>query len=128
LDQISEDTFIVITGDQGEAMWEHPEMDKQFTDSRPNYGVGHGGTPFDEVARVPFAIIDKGEQVKIDSDGWPSLIDVPKTLANRVAENEVFNGVDIIEEDIPEERDVFCEGVRYGKERESSLQGGKESD
>jgi hypothetical protein len=104
-------------------MWEHSETDKQFTDSRPNYGVGHGGTPFDEVARVTLAIIDRGDKVKIDSDGWPSLIDIPRTLAERITEDTKFNGADLIEESIAEERAVFCEGVRYGKERKAIYKG-----
>ena len=53
VDRYSNNTTILISGDHGEAHWEHYKRDHQFTDSRPNYGVGHGGTPFDMVARVP---------------------------------------------------------------------------
>ncbi|QLG48915.1 hypothetical protein [Natrinema halophilum] len=35
LDTFEDDTFIIITGNHGESHWEHPELAKSFTDSRP---------------------------------------------------------------------------------------------
>jgi len=115
LDRLNGETTVVLFGDHGEAHWEHYDVDRQFTDSRPNYGVGHGGTPLDMVARVPVGTNDEG---LLPEGGWASLIDVPATLSEAVLDSSTGNGEDWLTS-IPENRVVFCEGVRYGPERKA---------
>lgn len=115
-----EDTLILIFGDHGEAHWEHYEKDRLFTDSRPNYGVGHGGTPFDMVSRVPVGT----NCSKLRPDGGrPSLIDIPQTVTSYVFESspDEFGGC-TWEKQIPYDRAVISEGVRYGPERKAVYQ------
>lgn len=77
-------------GPHGEAHWDHYDVDRQFTDSRPNYGAGHGGTPLDMVARVP---IGTNDEVLLLEDGWSSLVDVPATLSEAVLDTSTGDGV-----------------------------------
>jgi len=109
-----EDTLVVVTGDHGEAHWEHTELDRQFTDSRPNYGLEHGGTPLDTVARVPV-----GASKFNPPRETTSLTDLPRTILDatfpevpdRYGGVSWLNGV--------ESRPVVCEGSRYGTERKA---------
>jgi hypothetical protein len=106
-------------GDHGEAHWEHYELERQFTDSRPNYGVGHGGTPFDLVARVPAGVGTPDGNIT-PRGGHGSLVDLPATLCR-----EVLTGALLAERaqawqtPIPENRTVLCEATRYGAERKA---------
>jgi arylsulfatase A-like enzyme len=130
-DACGDDTLIVLTGDHGEAFWEHPGLDRQFTDSRPNYCLGHGGTPFDAVARVPLAL---GGVNASPGPGWPSLIDVPSTITRAVvgergtageeADERVpgFGGV-ALQDGVPADRAAICEATRYGVERKAVYRG-----
>jgi len=113
LADIGDDTLVVITGDHGEAQYEHTGIDRQFTDSRPNYGVGHGGTPLDTVARVP-----------VGSNGFEppaetvSLVDLPRTVLSATLAGEVaYEGRSWLGD--VESRPVLCEGSRYGAERKA---------
>lgn len=116
--QFEEDTTIFLFGDHGEAHWEHYDIDRKFTDSRPNYGVGHGGTPLDMVARVPIGTNDTS---LLPEGGWASLIDLPKTLSKAALATSIGSGTDW-SQSIPEDRVVFCESVRYGPERKAVYQ------
>ncbi|WP_158545696.1 sulfatase-like hydrolase/transferase [Haloferax sp. Atlit-19N] len=113
-----ENTLVLIYGDHGEAHWEHYEKDQLFTDSRPNYGVGHGGTPFDMVSRVPVGVSYPELRPK---GGRASLIDLPKTVTDHVfgSSPDEFSGCSWGKGSIPSERSVICEGVRYGPERKA---------
>ena len=111
-----DDTLLVVIGDHGEAFWEHYELDRQFSDSRPNYGVGHGGTPFDKVARVPVGTND--DSIK-PTGGHASLIDIPSTILQTVFDNSFESSGVCWKNEIPETRSVLCEGVRYGPERKA---------
>jgi arylsulfatase A-like enzyme len=123
VNRILDDTVIILVGDHGEAHWEQYQHGRRFTDSRPNYGVGHGGTPFDMVARVPLGVSTPDTNDLSPEGGWASLIDIPKTLTSRVFENTGFDGYDWASETISEERVVLSEGVRYGSERKSIYTG-----
>lgn len=113
-----EDTLIVVTGDHGEAMWEHHERDRQFADSRPNYGVGHGGTPYDEVARVPIALAHPNRAIDFGG-GHPSGCDLPRTICAGLGIDEPnFPGENWFS-DIPSDRAALCEATRYGTERKA---------
>ena len=118
-DAVGAETLGVLVGDHGEAQWEHPEIDRRFTDSRPNYGVGHGGTPLDMVARVPVGVSD---QALLPTGGNASLVDLPRTIAARVTDSHDFGGYDWLD-GIPADRIALCEGARYGAERKAAYQG-----
>ncbi|RDZ63870.1 arylsulfatase [Haloferax sp. Atlit-12N] len=121
LEEVSQDTTIVITGDHGEAHWEHFEVDQQFTDSRPNYGVGHGGTPFDMTARVPLSFFKPTGSLTPEG-GHPSLCDVPAAICKHVLNESPF-GKEDWSVPIPDSRTVFCEATRYGAERKAAYRG-----
>lgn len=112
-------TLGVVVGDHGEAHFEHHEIDRQFTDSRPNYGVGHGGTPLDAVARVPVWV---SEEDLLPVGGTASLVDLPRTLVARITDAHGFGGYDW-QEGIPFDRIALCEGSRYGAERKAAYRG-----
>lgn len=120
---LRDDTLIVLTGDHGEAHWEHVEVDRLMTDSRPNYGVGHGGTPLDPVARVPVAISTPDGGLAIRG-GTPSLCDVPRTLLDLNGESPPSDvpGTSWVEA-IPDDRVAVCEAPRYGVERKAAYRG-----
>jgi hypothetical protein len=121
---IGTETMVVVTGDHGEGHWEHYQLDKQFTDSRPNYCVGHGGTPFDIIARVPLALQFEGESRTPTEGGFPSLRDLPTVVSNLVVEEQPFEG-HTWDSPIPESQTVFCEGTRYGAERKAAYRDGR---
>ncbi|WP_266081673.1 sulfatase-like hydrolase/transferase [Haladaptatus caseinilyticus] len=110
-----ENTTIFIFGDHGEAHWEFSDLDRKFTDSRPNYCCGHGGTPFDVVARVPIGSTDSK---LVPTGGRASLIDLPKTIASLIGKGDQYTGCNW-KDPISTGRKVLCEGVRYGVERKA---------
>jgi hypothetical protein len=119
LNDVRDDTFLIITGDHGEAMWEHPERDRQFGDSRPKYGVGHEGTPYDMIARVPVASHHPNRTVNLSSGGWPSIKDIPQTICSGLGlDDPPFGGVNWFD-GIPSDRAAICEATGYGTERKA---------
>jgi len=114
----ADETVVIVTGDHGEAHWEQYEIDRQFTDSRPNYGVGHGGTPLDKVARVP---VGSNVDELLPEGGWANLIDIPQSISQYIFGKQFGNGKSW-EEPIPPDRAVICEGIRYGPERKAVYQ------
>lgn len=122
---LADETLVLLAGDHGEAFWEHVDVDRRMTDSRPNYGVGHGGTPLDPVARVPVALSTPAGDVAIRS-GSPSLVDVPRTLLNLTFHDDrrEVPGEDWAE-GIPPDRVAVCEAPRYGVERKAAYRGGE---
>ncbi|ADQ68693.1 arylsulfatase A family protein [Halogeometricum borinquense DSM 11551] len=121
IDEIQNDTMIVVGGDHGEPHFEHWQRDQRITDSRPSYGVGHGGTPFDELARVPVSIQTPDGETYLPEGGWGSLIDIPNTISALTIEQQPFGGQNWLSS-IPADRAVFCEGARYGVERKAVYQ------
>jgi len=117
IELVRDDTLIIVTGDHGEALWEHQELDRPITDSRPNYCFGHGGTPFDKVARVPLAVSSPLQTLKPEG-GWATLRDIPATILDSAVKNAEYNGCSWHDE-IPADRAVICEGTRYGVERKA---------
>lgn len=129
VEDCADDTLLVVTGDHGEAYWEHPDVDLQFSDSGPNNCLGHGSTPFDTVARVPLAV--SGADVSL-GEGWPSLVDVPATVARATVGREAVRRATGGESDfggyawqdgIPADRAAICEAPRYGVERKAVYRG-----
>lgn len=117
-ERLGPETMVVVTGDHGESHWEHYRLDRQFTDSRPNYGVGHGGTPLDMTARVPLAVQVGGES-RTPTGGHPSLRDLPAAVCERALGEQPFDGHSW-DRPIPSSRTVFCEATRYGAERKAA--------
>ena len=116
---LMKDTFLIVVGDHGEAMWEHYELDQQFADSRPKYGVGHGGTPYDMIARVPAAIHHPDRSPNVSGGGWFSGRDIPQTVCSGLGiDDSPFEGMSWFD-DIPDEREVLCEATGYGTERKA---------
>lgn len=122
IDAVREDTLVVVCGDHGEALWEHPGVDRRFSDARPNYGVGHGGTPLDAVARVPVAVAGPDGAVA-PAGGWPSLVDVPRTVAGAVLAEDPFPGGRDWHRPVPDDRVAVCEATRYPPERKAAYRG-----
>lgn len=118
LERIASETLVVVTADHGEGHWEHYRLDKAFTDSRPNYGVGHGGTPFDMTARVPLAVQFEGES-RLPTGGFASLRDLPAAVSDLVLKEQPFDG-HRWNGPIPQSRTVLCEATRYGAERKAA--------
>lgn len=129
VDTVAEDTLLIVTGDHGEGQGEHYEHANRFTDSRPNGGkgirgnVGHGGTPFDVVARVPVGVSHPDGRSLLPDGGWASLCDVPATvLAETVADPGITRG-NRWQTGIPEDRAALSEAVRFGAERKAVYRG-----
>lgn len=115
-DRVDAEPTVVVTSDHGEAFWEHATFDaERFYDSRPAYCVGHGGTPYESISRVPL----RARGIELDS-GPASLIDIAPTLLKEV-------GIDIPEEmtgysyqqSVPENRMLLTESARYGHEKKA---------
>ena len=122
LGDVGDDTFVIVTGDHGEGLWEHQSLDQRITDSRPNYCFGHGGTPFDVIARVPLAISTPNED-PTPQKGWPSLRDIPATVLDACVEDHRCPSHSWYDP-IPTDRPVICEAARYGVERKGVYQNG----
>lgn len=115
-----DDALVVLTGDHGEAHWEHHRVDRQMTDSRPNYGVGHGGTPFDMVSRVPLGV---SADELLPEGGWASLVDLPRTLVGHSLEERGLFGGEDWRTPVPADRVAISEAPRYGVERKAAYRG-----
>lgn len=108
---------LIVTSDHGEGFWEHAELDKtHFYDSRPAYGVGHGGTPYESIARVPILsnTVDFGtNQV--------STIDITPTLLNiaDITPKKSVSGVSRSGKESPD-RVLITESARYGYEKKAA--------
>jgi hypothetical protein len=120
VEAVGDNTSIILLGNHGEAFWEHQDRDRQFTDSRPNYCVGHGGTPFDVVARVPVGSSVPGHGYILPKNGWGSGCDLPATLVDLFHDGECQSlPGHAWTESVPAQRGVVCGGVRYGVERKA---------
>jgi len=57
LDDLDDDTVVVVCGDHGEAFWEHVALERRLNDDpRGYYGTDHGHSVLEDVARVPLWI------------------------------------------------------------------------
>lgn len=115
-DRLGAEVTLVVTGDHGEGFWDRAAFDAEhFTDSRPAYCVGHGGTPYECIARVPLWI--DGVDVDVET---PSLVDVTPTLLEQlgVTGHIETTGVSLTEASNPD-RPVLIEAARYGHEKKA---------
>ena len=122
LGEVRDNTVTIVTGDHGEGLWEYQDKDRQITDSRPNYCFGHGGTPFDVMARVPMACSVPSKGPLIPDGGWTSLRDIPATLLDIVSRDRTCDGYSWCGT-VPEDRPAICEAARYGVERKGVYRG-----
>ncbi|WP_135854082.1 sulfatase-like hydrolase/transferase [Halorussus salinus] len=137
LSVVGDDTLVVVVGDHGEGQGEHYERANRITDSRPNGGsgyrgnVGHGGTPFDVVARVPVGVSTPDAFAGSDDDllpegGWPSLVDLAPTILDATVEESLLADEATgrrWQEPIPADRTAVCEAARFGVERKAAYRG-----
>lgn len=129
VDVVGDDTLIVVAGDHGEGQGEHYELAELFTDSRPNGGkgirgnIGHGGTPFDVVARVPIGVSSPEERQLLPEGGWASLCDIPATILDETVADHAITAGHRWQDEIPDDRAVLCEAVRFGVERKAVYRG-----
>ena len=120
-DRLDCDPVFLVTGDHGEGFWEHADFDAEhFYDSRPAYCVGHGGTPYEALTRVPICIdgIDR-------SDGPRSLIDVYPTVVRSAGIETDYSGQGVPLQSTPSaDRILLTESARYGYEKKAVYRSG----
>ncbi|PHQ39381.1 sulfatase [Halorubrum persicum] len=112
LESLFEDPLLMVTADHGEAHWEHVEFDLEHFDG--SGCVDHGGTPYEAVARVPFAT-----NADWDLERPLSLIDIPITLADITGVDlEDCSGHSLIG-DVSSDRIMLIEGSLSGHEKKA---------
>jgi arylsulfatase A-like enzyme len=118
------DVALIVTGDHGEAFWEHAEFDREhFVDSRPAYCVDHGGTPYESLTRVPLAVdgLDVGERPEASTDELGSLVDLAPTLLDAAGLSDSMETTGVsLREGVPADRIPIVESARYGHERKAA--------
>ncbi|WP_255197780.1 sulfatase-like hydrolase/transferase [Halorarius litoreus] len=118
-DRLPADVALLVTADHGEALWEHAAFDAEtFVDSRPAYGIDHGGTPYEAIARVP--LVTDGLDLRLD--GAPaSLVDVAPTLLDTLGCEDALpaTGSSLLR-GVPEDRIPLVEACRYGHEKKAA--------
>jgi arylsulfatase A-like enzyme len=120
--EFGSDLSVVVTGDHGEGFWDHASFDAEhFQDSRPAYCVGHGGTPYECVTRVPLWM----DEIDTSTSGLGSLIDLAPTILNQFGlEDELQTTGKPLSESVSPERIVVTEGARYGHEKKAVYRNG----
>lgn len=117
LERVLDDPLVVVTSDHGEAFWEFTEFDEEhFVDSRPAYCVGHGGTPYESLARVPVLTTDP-ELPQFDYRS--SLADLAPTILESL-DLPVPDGMTGVPPDSNyRDRPLLVEASRYGHEKKA---------
>lgn len=112
-DSLPDDAVIVVCSDHGEALWDHPELERELNeDPRGYYGTDHGHSVLPEVADVPLWV--RAPNVE-SQDRRVSLVDVFPTVLTALGVNKLG---DI--DGVPLQRDgewpaaVLCEETAYG--------------
>lgn len=116
------DVALLVTGDHGEAFWEHTGFDAaHFVDSRPAYCVNHGGTPYESLTRVPLAL-DGFDGFDLTADGGPaSLVDLAPTLLDAAGLDDALATTGVsLREGVPRDRIALVESARYGHEKKAA--------
>jgi arylsulfatase A-like enzyme len=80
LDNLVSDRILVVTSDHGESMWENVATDLEYFGG--SGCVGHGGTPYEALTRVPL-LVDGDDQMSAPQDDV-SLIDLVPTMLEAV--------------------------------------------
>lgn len=113
-----DDILFVVTADHGKGFWECSTVDEEhFDDTRGYYCVGHGGTPYESITRVPLVI----ESDQVTHQSTPvSLVDVCPTILDIVGlEGALACSGYSLSSSIPDTRVPIVEGVRYGYEKKA---------
>lgn len=114
LDDLPDDTVVVVCGDHGEAFWEHPELERRLNDDpRGYYATDHGHSVLEEVARVPLWISAPGLEPG-HSDDPVSLIDAFPTVLSALGADVPAGSTGCDLGDLPDERTLLCEETSYG--------------
>jgi arylsulfatase A-like enzyme len=111
------DLLVFITSDHGEGFWEHTSFDTEhFYDSRPAYCVGHGGTPYECITRVPLW----ADEIEMRTGELTSLVDITPTILETLGlDNELAVTGTALCQPKDENRLILTEGARYGYERKA---------
>ncbi|WP_158058216.1 sulfatase-like hydrolase/transferase [Halorussus halophilus] len=117
---VGDEFALVVTGDHGEAFWEHSSYDADnFVDSRPAHCVDHGGTPYECLTRVPLVV----EGLDVEA-GPTSLIDIAPTLCDALGHpNALSTSGKSLFEERPDDRVLLVEAARYGHEKKAAYSG-----
>lgn len=118
-------TVVVITGDHGEELGEHAELESaHFYDPRGSYGSGHGHNVFREIIEVP--LIFAGAVPAKVTDSLVSTVDVVPTVLDliQVGHRFHFDGRSVFAKADPKEiRPLLCEACGYGYEKKALVVG-----
>ena len=117
---LDSETVMMITSDHGEELWDHYELEREFFyDPRGVYGLGHGHNMFEEIIRVPTAII--GPDIHRGVFSYPiSLIDLYVTLLDILGvkySDEIIEGFNTFNSDNLLERHILVEDSIYGYDK-----------
>jgi len=121
-DRLDDDLVLVVTADHGEAFGEFTGFDaERFVDSRPAYGVDHGGTPYESLARVPLAV-EGLDVAPFDEVRAPaSSVDVTPTLLESVGLTGALpTSGQPLSSAPPADRIPLVEAARYGHEKKAA--------
>ncbi len=107
------DPLLFITADHGELLWDHVELDVE------HFGgsgcVGHGGTPYEALARVPFRT-----NADLCLERPISLVDLAPTIADIVGIPFEDTAGYSLTEPVPEDRIPIIEGCMSGFEKKAA--------
>lgn len=108
LEERLDDLAIVVTSDHGEAMWEQVALDTAVFDGHGC--VGHGGTPYEAVSRVPLLSDDLPTGAAAEEP--VSLVDLGPTLLGAAGLDDHLSptGVDL-HDPVPRDRRLLVEGT-----------------
>ncbi|MFC6952733.1 sulfatase-like hydrolase/transferase [Halorubellus litoreus] len=114
LDDVDDDTVVVVCGDHGEAFWEHVDVERRLNDDpRGYYGTDHGHSVLEDVARVPLWIRAPGVDSGVDDD--PVSLTAVAPVVLDALDAEVADGVDPAPLDVVRDaRPLLCEETNYG--------------
>ena len=117
-------TLLVVTSDHGEEFWEHREDEMaSFTDPRDVFGTGHGHNLFQVHLLVPLVVAGPGITAGVEAANVSSVDVLPTLLQGAGAESPPTDGVSLLEGPVDAERAVVSEGIAYGHEKKSVVQG-----
>lgn len=123
-------TVVIVYSDHGEEFWEHKTENRQHTDPRGFYGIGHGQSLYQELLHVPLLVWHPGEKGAVINE-LVSLIDiVPSALTwleiDQSGESlpgvSLPLGTDHMDED-SDPRTIYASGIAYGPEGIATQEG-----
>lgn len=119
-DDLPDDTALVVTSDHGEAFWEQVALDTERFDGTGT--TGHGGTPYEGVARVP--LLADGLDLCTDGDGYVSLVDLAPTLLDAAGLSADLDATGhSMLGGVPPDRMPLVEGTMHGYEKKAVYRG-----